>query len=69
MMGKRKSIMVEMEQAIRNRISEMQDGDEIAICYTVDIIRNGEAVTGEGGDRICTKDEISHLVHSGLFMV
>lgn len=65
-MSKRQSIVVEMEQAIRNRISEMQDSDEMAICYTVDVIRNGEAVTGEGGDRMYTKDEISHLVHSGL---
>lgn len=59
---KRKPIMTEMEKAIRDRVTEMQDGDEIAIGYTVDIIRNGIAVTGEGGDRMYTKDEIDRLV-------
>ena len=49
--------MVEMEQAIRDRVADMQDGDEMEISYTVDVIRNGIAVTGEGGERLYTKDE------------
>lgn len=54
---KRETILKELERIARERAAEMEDGDELYITYSVDIVRDGVAVTGEGGERSYAKGE------------